>query len=419
MSYLTEVFRGVFASLARNKLRSFLTMAGIAWGVASIVIIVAMGEGFKQGERKRMAQLGENIVIVWGGRTERQAGGQRAGKRIRLRYDDVRDIRTEGYLVRHCVGELQTQARVQSPFNSGTFTLVGVEPLFSKIRTIPVKAGRFLNEGDNSEARRVCVLGHNVRKQLYGDRSIVVGTEVRLNGLPYEVAGICPDKNQTSSYSSMDVDNIYIPYSALVRDVPPKDPNFEPGILDDLIYVPKSLGQWKDAQHQVRSILGRNHGFDPLDERAAPMWDTVENAELVDGIFTSMTAFLATIAAVTLTLGGIGVMNIMLVTVTERTPEIGLRKALGATRRRILLDFLVEGVLLAVVSGVIGWLGSWGLAGFVNSFPMPDAFAGLPVKAETTAIAFTALAVVAIASAMWPAWKAASLTPVEALRYER
>ncbi len=149
------------------------------------------------------------------------------------------------------------------------------------------------------------------------------------------------------------------------------------------------------------------------------MWDTVEDAEMVDGIFTSMTAFLATIAAVTLTLGGVGVMNIMLVTVTERTPEIGLRKALGATRRRILLDFLLEGVMLAVVSGLIGWLGSWALAGFVNSFPMPDMFAGLPVKASTTVFAFAALAVIAVSSAMWPAWKASALTPVEALRYER
>jgi len=419
MSYLTEVFRQVLSSLARNKLRSFLTMAGIAWGVASLVLIVAMGDGFKLGQRKNTANLGENIVIVFGGRTERQAGGQRAGRRIRLTYDDVRDIRTECYLVRYCVGELQNQARAQSPYNSGTFSVLGVEPLYSKIRTIAVQRGRFLNEADDAQARRVCVIGHNVKKQLYADHNDVVGTEVRLNGLPFEVVGFTPDKNQTSSYNGMDVDNIYVPYSTLVRDIPEKDANFHPGILDDLIYVPKSLGEWKQAQSQVRRILARNHRFDPLDERAVPMWDTVENAEMVDGIFTSMTAFLATIAAVTLTLGGIGVMNIMLVTVTERTPEIGLRKALGATRRRILLDFLLEGVLLAVVSGLAGWLGSWALAGFVNSFPMPDMFGGLPVRGQTTALAFGALGLVAVSSAMWPAWKAASLTPVEALRYER
>jgi putative ABC transport system permease protein len=419
MTYLAELLGHVVSSLMRNKLRSFLTMAGIAWGVASIVLIVAMGKGFSQGERKRMKQLGENIVIVFGGRTELQAGGQRAGRRIRLTYDDVRDIRRECYLVRHVVGELQNTARGSSAFNSGTFAVLGVEPLFSKIRTIPVSRGRFLGEGDDREARRVCVLGNNVRKQLFADRSGVLGSEVKLNGLPFQVIGLMPDKTQTSSYDGMDVDKIYIPYSTMVRDIPEKDANFVPGILDDLIYVPAELGQWKAAQKQVRRVLARNHRYNPEDERAVHMWDTVESAEMVDGIFTSMTAFLATIAVVTLTLGGIGVMNIMLVTVTERTPEIGLRKALGATRRRILADFLAEGTLLALVSGAVGWLGSWSLAGFVNSFPMPDAFAGLPVDGRTTAWAFAALAVVAVGSAMWPAWKASELTPVEALRYER
>ena len=149
------------------------------------------------------------------------------------------------------------------------------------------------------------------------------------------------------------------------------------------------------------------------------MWDTIESAKLVDAIFESMTAFLGIIAFVTLTLGGVGVMNIMLVSVTERTREIGLRKALGARRRTIMMDFLVEGVLLAMFSGAIGWAFSWGLASIVNSFPLPDMFGGLPVSGATTAIAFGALAVIAILSAFWPAWRAAALTPVEALRYER
>jgi putative ABC transport system permease protein len=166
-------------------------------------------------------------------------------------------------------------------------------------------------------------------------------------------------------------------------------------------------------------VIGRNHGFDSTDAGAIHMWDTVESAELVDAIFQSMTAFLGTIALVTLTLGGVGVMNIMLVSVTERTREIGLRKALGAKRRTILMDFLVEGVLLAMISGTAGWLFSWGLARIVNSFPMPEMFGGLPVSATTTAWAFGALALVAVVSAFWPAWRAASLTPVEALRYER
>jgi putative ABC transport system permease protein len=205
----------------------------------------------------------------------------------------------------------------------------------------------------------------------------------------------------------------------MVRDLPPKDPTYFEGVISDLIYTPASLEGWKEAQAQVRRIIGRNHHFDPTDAGAIKMWDTIEGAELVDAIFSSMTAFLGTIAFVTLTLGGVGVMNIMLVTVTERTREIGLRKALGARRRTILADFLVEGVLLAMISGTVGWIFSWGLASIVNSFPMPDMFAGLPVSGATTAWAFGALSVVAVASSFWPAWRAAALTPVEALRYER
>ncbi|MSV28748.1 MAG: FtsX-like permease family protein [Bryobacterales bacterium] len=419
MDYAAELLRQVLSNLARNKLRSFLTMAGIAWGVASIVLIVAMGDGFKQGQRNNTKQLGENIVIVFPGRTEKQAGGRRAGRRIRLNYDDIRDIRAECYRVRTAIGELETQARVASPFNSGSFTVNGVEPQYSKVRSIEAGEGRFLNEADEAEARRVCVLGVNVRKQLFGTRGTVVGTQVRLNGIPFEVIGLMKEKNQNSSYSGMDVDKVYVPYSTVERDLPPNDPNFLPGIVNDIVYVPVSLEAWKPAQEQVRAVLARNHRFDADDKGALGMWDTVENAQMVDGIFRSMTGFLGTIAAVTLTLGGVGVMNIMLVSVSERTCEIGLRMALGARRRRILADFLVEGALLAFGSGALGWLGSWSLAAFVNSFPMPEMFGGLPVRPSTTLLAFTALAVIAIASALLPAWRAASLTPVEALRDER
>jgi putative ABC transport system permease protein len=201
--------------------------------------------------------------------------------------------------------------------------------------------------------------------------------------------------------------------------MPPADSNFKPGIVNDLIYVPVSLDDWKEARDSVLHVLGRNHQFDPDDKGAVFIWDTVENAKLVDRIFTSMTLFLGAIAVVTLTLGGVGVMNIMLVSVTERTREIGLRKAVGATRGRILVDYLVEGVVLGGLSGLVGWAGAYGIAALVNKLPKQEMFGGLPVDGGTTAVAFSALAVIAVASALWPAWRAASLTPVEALSYER
>jgi putative ABC transport system permease protein len=394
-------------------------MAGIAWGVASIVLIVAMGDGFKQGQRNNTKQLGENIVLLFPGRTEKQVGGQRAGRRIRFTYDDIADIRTECYLVSRVIGELQNGAKVASAYNSGSFTVNGVEPLYSKIRTIPIAHGRFLIDPDETDAARVAVLGDNVRKQLFGARNTAIGTNIFLNGLPFRIVGLMPSKNQNSSYNGLDGDKIYVPYATMVRDLPPKDDNFHPGIVNDIVYVPSSLTGWKAARQQVLRVLGRNHQFDVDDKGAVYIWDTVESAELVDQIFISMTAFLGAIAVITLTLGGVGVLNIMLVSVTERTREIGLRKAIGARRRRIMADFLAEGVILAGLSGLVGFLGAYGLASLVNLLPQSDMFAGLPVKGATTAWSFGALAVVAIASALFPAWRAASLTPVEALRYDR
>ena len=416
---LHEFFSQVLASLARNKLRTLLTMAGIGWGVASLVLIVAMGDGFREGQRNSTRSLGENLVIVFNGRTELQAGGQRAGRFVRLTYQDVEDLRREAYLLRLVVAELRGMVPAGSPFHSGTFETNGVEPDFFEIRTIPLAAGRHFHAADEREARRVCILGHNVRKQLFADRPNVLGATIQIGGLPFTVVGLMADKNQNSSYSGRDVEKILVPYRTMARDFPPKDAWRQAGYLSNLLYTAKSLPEWEEAQRQVRRILGRNHRFDPRDEGAVRMWDTVEGARMVDRIFASMTAFLGTIALVTLTLGGVGVMNIMLVSVSERTREIGIRKALGATRRRILADFFMEGMLLALASGAAGWLASWGLAAVVNRLPLPEMFAGLPVNAQTTMLAFSSLLVVAVLSSVIPAWRAASLTPVEALRYER
>jgi putative ABC transport system permease protein len=420
MIFLKELLGHVFSSLLQNKLRSFLTMAGIAWGVASIVLIVAMGDGFKEGQHAQMRQIGENIVIVFGARTEKQAGGRRAGRRIQLDYKDVRDIQVECFRVQVVVGELQNRVRAVSPYNSGSFLTMGAEPIYSKVRNIPVERGRFLVDEDDRNTARVAVLGDTVCKQLFGERPVSPGISVAINGIPFRIVGLMPPKNQdTKNYNGLDSEKIYIPYSTMMRDMPPNDPNFKPGIVNDLVYVPVSLKEFKAAREQVIRVLARNHHFDADDKGAVFVWDTVEEVQMVDNIFMSMTFFLGAIAAVTLTLGGVGVMNIMLVSVTERTQEIGLRKAVGATRTRIMLDYLLEGVLLAVISGLCGWACSYGIAAAVNTIPKRDMFGGLPVNGTTTAIAFISLGVIAVASALWPAWRAASLTPVQALSYER
>lgn len=418
MTYLAELLSQVTGSLLRNKLRSFLTMAGIAWGVTSIVLISAMGQGFKDGQRNNTRSLGENLVILFGGRTELQAGGQRAGRRIRLNYSDVENIRRECWLVSIVTAELEGEVHATSAYNSGTFDVSGVESMFTRLRTIPLSEGRFFRDEEEKSGRRLCIIGLDVKKQLFGTRQGVNNTVVSLNGLPYRIIGIMADKDQDSSYSGMDEKKIFLPYRTMARDLPPKQ-YYVPGFLTEILYQPRSPAQYEEAQRQTIKVIARPHGFDPLDKDAIHIWDTVENQKQVDGIFDSMTVFLAFIGFVTLSLGGIGVMNIMLVTVSERTREIGLRKALGATRLRIMIDFLAEGCVLALTSGFAGWAVAFGLSSMLKLVKMPDMFPGLPVSMETSAFAFGSLALIAVTSALIPAWRAASLTPVEALRDER
>ncbi len=415
----SALVRQTGANVWRHKLRSFLTMFGIAWGIASLVLMSALCEGFRKGQRNNMKQLGDSIVLVWGGRTERQAGGQRAGRWISLYDRDVEVIRQQCPLVQVVAGEVKREGFISSEFNSGRFQTLGVTPEYLQLRNFAIGKGRPVGPADVQESRRVCVLGSSVRKQLFEERPDVIGRRVNINNYPYQVIGLLSEKVQNSSYDGWDNDKILIPQTSLLRDYPPADSWWRTGKLATLIYRPLSVTEWKPAQRQVRATLGRLHDFDPLDEAATPMWDTLESAEMFGRAFDATEVFLGVISLITLTLGGVGVMNTMMSSVAERTNEIGLRKALGATRRRILLEFFLEGTLLAVLSGVMGMAGTALLAGAVNSLPMPEMFAGLPVNARTGLLALAALGAVAILSSMPPAWRAANMTPVEALREER
>jgi putative ABC transport system permease protein len=407
------------ANVWRNKLRSFLTMFGIAWGIVSLVLMSALCDGFRQGQRKNMGQIGDNLVFLFGGRTEMHAGGQRAGRRIFLNERDVRALREQCPLLETVSGELRTdEASATSAFNTGRFNLVGVSPEYLKLRNLPVETGRQVQGADVAEGRRVCVLGASVKKQLFEERRSL-GQTVSIAGYPYMVIGEMGKKNQNSSYDGWDNEKILMPVSSLRRDRPPYAEAISESRLDAIIYRPVSVGDWKAARAQAQRVLGRLHDFDPLDEGALGVWDMIEGAEMFDKVFDATEIFLAVVALVTLTLGGVGVMNTMMMAVAERTHEIGVKKALGATKARILLDFFLEGLLLALLSGVAGTAVVWALASAVNALPMPDMFAGLPIELNTALIAISALGSVAVLSALPPAWRAAQLTPVEALRFER
>jgi putative ABC transport system permease protein len=417
---VADLFRQTLANLRRNKLRSFLTLFGIAWGIASLVLMSALSDGFRQGQRKNMSQIGDNLVFVYGGVTELQAGGQRAGRAITLNQKDMEIIRANCPLVQTLSPEYKRwEVAARSSTNSGRFLVLGTTPDYLKLRNLPVEFGRAISAEDVSEGRRVAVLGASVRKQLFLRNPAPLGERIYVNNYPYQVIGVMSDKEQNSSYDGWDNDKILIPQPALLRDMPPSRAEYAEGQVNGFLYRPVSVDDWEAAQAQVRSVVGRLHGFLPEDKGALRIFDSIEGAQMFDSIFDAGEIFLAVVALITLSLGGVGVMNTMMMAVSERTNEIGLKKALGATSHRILLDFFLEGVFLAALSGFGGLLLVWMLSAVVNSLPLPIMFSGLPIHWKMLAFATFALGLVAVLSALPPARRAASMTPVEALGHER
>jgi putative ABC transport system permease protein len=243
-----------------------------------------------------------------------------------------------------------------------------------------------------------------------------VGDNVYLNDFPFVVIGVM-EKKQDSSYDGWDVNKVFIPFSAMRRDFPDKPPG-TPSTFDQLLVTPKSLEQHEACKHEVRFALARMHRYDPNDKEACPIWDTVQEAKAFRQMTDGMKYFLGAVGMVTLLLGGLGVMNVMLVAVRERTREIGVRKALGATAGTILRQFFVEALIIALVSGAIGLGVAFGFCALVDLLPMPDYFAGLIPDWTSGLVAAGLLGAIAVGAALYPARRAASIDPIEALRYE-
>jgi putative ABC transport system permease protein len=420
-------------NLRANKLRSVLTMFGILWGMISVVVLSATGEGFRRGNDKVLRELGKNIAIVWGGRTSLQAGGERAGREIRLTLEDARAIAAESSMVAVVSPEIERNAvKVKSAYNAATARVTGIEPQYQDIRTIELQFGRNFTWKDEEQVSRVAIVGADMADQLFGKRNII-NESITLNGFPYTVVGKIRKKNQDSNYSGPDNNKIFVPFAAMLRDLPRL--NAEPGTLSDIIVAPKDwvvdllpraldqrTGRIDDIdwplEQNVRAIVARRHGFDPADQQAIAMWDTSLQTLMFGRMIGHMKQFFSIVGLVTLALGGIGVMNIMLIAVKERTREIGVRKALGATTAVIQRQFFLEGFFLTLSSGGAGMLLALGLCRLVNLLPMPERFSGMILSWQSGTMALVTLVVIGAVTSTYPARRAAELPPVEALRFE-
>ena len=430
---MREAFLQSLENLRANKLRTFLTMFGILWGMISVVILSATGEGFRRGNEHVLRELGQNIGIVWGGRTSRQAGGERAGRQIFITLDDARAVATEASMVNVVSPELERgNARAKSLYNAASARVTGIEPPYQTIRTIELEYGRQFTWTDERQVARVAIVGYDMADQLFGKRQIL-GETLMLEGVQYTVVGKIRKKEQDSNYNGPDNNKIFVPFAAMLQDMPRKDA--PPGSLSDLVVAPKPYvvadlprvlnertGRIEDIVwplgQNVREVFARRHGFDPHDLDAVTMWDTSIETLMFGRMIDRMRDFFATVGIVTLALGGIGVMNIMLIAVKERTREIGVRKALGATTKSIQQQFFMEGFFLTLLSGGGGMLLAIGLCQLVNLLPMPARFDGMVLSWQAAVLSLVTLVVIGIATSTYPARRAAQLPPVEALRFE-
>ncbi len=416
MRILLEIFGQTVRTLWAHKLRSFLTMFGIAWGVGSLLLLVGLGEGFRSGNRKQFDEIGENVMFVWGGRAPTMNGSFTSLRQYYLTYRDYLDIVAKCPDVKIAAPVISRgDVRAVSDYYQSSGQLLGVPANFNDIRYLPISEGRWLNDLDVAQKRAVVVIGDEARRVLFPGWPSV-GSTILLNGVRFQVIGalkrIGHGDNNTRNLQ------IFIPFSVMRENFPP----LKVGDIDDAIsfvnYQPKTRDLHETAKQEVHKVLGTNHHFDSSNPDSFDEWDTIRTVDAIGKIFDAMNVFLGSVGLVTLGLGAIGIINIMLVAVADRTREIGLRKALGATSRSILFQFFAEGAFLTLISGGVGMGCAAGFMALLALLPQPQGFDTPRLVPTTAVLAIGSLAFAGIVAGLYPARKAALLEPVEALRRE-
>lgn len=415
---ISEIFRQTLSALWESKLRSFLTMFGIVWGITSVILLVGLGIGFNLDQKQHLRTIGTDIAIIFGGKTGMQAGGYAAGRDIILTVDDAIAIQQQAYLVKTVSPEIRRSVSEVSQWNAASRPVRGVWPEYQRFRSLTVDQGRLISKEDEDNARRVILLGAEANRQLFPGKP-VIGQKMLVAGYEYTVIGVLANKKQNGSYGSgPDNTQLFAPYSAMARDFPPTDPGMERGYVNNIVVEPVSPDLHEKALDEVKRIIAVRHHYDPDDKEALWIWDTLDGSKFTERIFSVMTFFFGAVALLTLALGGIGVMNIMLVAVTERTREIGVRKALGATALDIRRQFLVESAIITIVSGGTGLAVGVGICLLMRLVPLPD-FVPHPVISPVAIVASLAtLTVITLFAGTYPALRAANLSPIECLRTE-